>query len=141
MYLTIKALHLISMVAWFAGLFYIFRLFVYHLKYTERSGVPETMVEMERKLIKIIIRPAAVLTILMGGILLMLNPALLSAGWIWLKLFLVVLLIVYQIFATYTHSRLTRGDYFLTEKQCRMINEVPTLLLIGVVLLAVLKPF
>lgn len=139
-YLWLKALHLIFMVAWFAGLFYIFRLFVYHVKFKDKKEMCEAYTLMERKLLYIIMHPAMALTILFGILLITQNPSLLRAPWFHTKLLLVLLLVVYQVFAGITHKRFVRGDFFLSEKACRLINEVPTILLIGIVILAVVKP-
>ncbi len=139
-YLVLKALHIIGMVAWFAGLFYIFRLFVYHVKYQNNPELCQAYSQMERKLLYIIMHPAMLVTILLGLLLISQNPVVLSAPWFHLKLLLVVVLIAYQIFAGMTQKRFARGDFFLSEKACRIINEIPTLVLIGVVLLAVIKP-
>jgi protoporphyrinogen IX oxidase len=139
-YLWLKAFHLIAMVAWFAGLFYIFRLFVYHVKHKNNPEITQAYVEMERKLIYIIIHPAMLMTILFGILLISQNPPVLRASWFHLKLALVLLLIGYQIFAGITQKRFARGDFFLSERACRIINEVPTLILIAVVILAVIKP-
>jgi putative membrane protein len=139
-YLWLKALHLIFLVAWFAGLFYIFRLFVYHAKFKDKKEMREAYTLMERKLLYIIMHPAMALTILFGFLLIVQNPAVLSAAWFHAKLLLVLFLVVYQVFAGITHKRFARGDFFLSEKACRIINEVPTLLLIGIVILVVVKP-
>lgn len=140
LYLWLKSFHLIFMVTWFAGLFYIFRLFVYHVKFRENSEMASAYSLMERKLLYIIMHPSMLLTIGFGVGMLILNPTLLKQGWIHLKLSLVLLLIAYQIFSGVTHKRFSKGNFFLSEKACRMINEVPSLLLIAIVLLAVLKP-
>ena len=139
-YLWLKALHLIFLVAWFAGLFYIFRLFVYHAKFRDKPEMREAYTLMERKLLYIIMHPAMALTILFGFLLIFQNTVVLRAAWFHAKLFLVLFLVVYQVFAGITHKRFARGDFFLSEKACRVINEVPTLLLIGIVILAVVKP-
>jgi putative membrane protein len=139
-YLWLKAFHIIFTVAWFAGLFYIFRLFVYHAKFKDRKEMCEAYALMERKLLYVIMHPAMALTILFGFLLIAQNPAVLSAAWFRAKLLLVLFLVVYQVFAGITHKRFARGDFFLSEKACRVINEVPTLLLIGIVILAVVKP-
>jgi putative membrane protein len=140
LYLWLKAFHLIFMVAWFAGLFYIFRLFVYHAKYQDQESMGTAYSLMERKLLYLIMHPAMLMTLLFGVLLISLNPSVLSAPWFHAKLALVVLLIAYQIFAGITHRRFARGNFFLSEKACRWINEIPTLILIGVVILAVVKP-
>lgn len=139
-YLWLKALHLIFMVAWFAGLFYIFRLFVYHAKFKDKPEMREVYTLMERKLLYIIMHPAMALTILFGFLLIVQNPPVLNATWFQAKLLLVLLLVCYQVFAGITHKRFAREDFFLSEKACRIINEVPTFLLIGIVILVVVKP-
>jgi putative membrane protein len=141
MYLTLKALHLISMVAWFAGLFYIFRIYVYHALHRDQPGISSVFNTMAGKLLKIIMRPAAVATVTFGSALLFLSPSLLASGWIWMKLVLVTFLFIYQGVAEWTHLELRQDRYPFTEKQCRIINEVPTLILLSVVFLAILKPF
>lgn len=140
-YLWLKAFHIIFMVAWFAGLFYIFRLFVYHAKYRDQANMREAYALMERKLLYIIMHPAMLLTLLLGIMLIALNPSVMQAPWFHAKLLGVVFLIGYQIFAGITAKRFARGDFFLSEKACRMINEVPTLLLIAIVILVVVKPW
>ncbi|HEX5036505.1 MAG TPA: protoporphyrinogen oxidase HemJ [bacterium] len=140
-YLWLKALHLIFMVAWFAGLFYIFRLFVYHAKFKDKPEMRDAYTLMERKLLYMIMHPAMALTILFGFLLILQNPAVLRAPWFHAKLLLVFLLVCYQVFCGITHKRFARGDFFLSEKACRMINEAPTFLLIAIVILVVVKPF
>jgi len=140
-YLWFKALHLIFMVAWFAGLLYIFRLFVYHVKFKDQKNMTEAYTLMEKKLLYMIMHPAMTLTLVFGIGMLTLNPSLLKQGWIHAKLFCVALLIGYQVFAGITHKKFKRENYFLSEKACRIINEVPTLLLIAIVFLAIFKPF
>lgn len=140
-YQYVKAFHIIAMVAWFAGLFYIFRLFVYHVKHRERPGMAEAYAEMERKLMRIIMDPAMLVTTVLGVWLLAQNPGFLKQGWMHAKLSAVLLLIGYHVFAGITRRRFARGDYFLSERACRFINEAPTLLLIFIVIMVVVKPF
>jgi protoporphyrinogen IX oxidase len=141
LYLWLKAFHIIFMVAWFAGLFYIFRLFVYHAKYRDQDNMRQAYALMERKLLYVIMHPAMLLTLLLGILLIALNPAVLRAPWFHAKLLGVALLVGYQVFAGITAKRFARGDFFLSEKACRFINEVPTLLLIAIVILVVIKPW
>src|SRR5579883_2382566 len=139
-YQWIKAFHLVAMVAWFAGLFYIFRLFVYHVKYKDREGMRTAYEEMERKLMRIIMDPAALVTIGLGIWLVVLNPGYLKQGWLHVKLLCVLLLLGYHGLAGVTRARFARGNFWLSERACRMINEVPTLLLLIIVIMAVVKP-
>lgn len=139
-YLWLKAFHIIFMVAWFAGLFYVFRLFVYHAKFKDQDNMRQAYALMERKLLYIIMHPAMLLTLLFGLLLISLNPSVLRAPWFHLKLFAVALLIGYQVFAGIVAKRFARGDFFLSERACRFINEVPTILLIVIVIMVVVKP-
>lgn len=139
-YLWIKAFHIIFMVAWFAGLFYIFRLFVYHAKHRANTEIAAAYSVMERKLLYIIMHPAMTLTLIFGILLITMNPSVLYAGWFRFKLIAVGLLIGYQTLAGFTHKKFSQGQYVFSEKACRMINEVPTILLILIVILVVVKP-
>jgi protoporphyrinogen IX oxidase len=135
----IKAWHVVFMVTWFAGLFYLPRLFVYHATTTDRAGLERFQV-MERRLFAIT-TIGAVLTAVFGVWLLARAPALLETGWLRAKLALVLLLIAYHAWL----GRLVR-DFAADRNRhsarwYRWFNEVPSLLLIGIVLLAVARPF
>lgn len=136
--LWIKALHIIFMVAWFAGLFYLPRLFVYHAM-AEDVPSRERFKVMERKLYVGIMAPGAVLT-LVFGLWLWLGYGF-SGGWLHAKLVLVALLIAYHLWCgkllkDFRDDRNTRGHMWY-----RWFNEVPTVILLGVVMLTVVKPF
>lgn len=140
-YLEFKAVHIISVIAWFAGLFYIFRLYVYHRQNSENKEACKIFSMMECRLLYFIITPASILTLLSGAGLITLNPAYLEQKWLWLKLFFVGLLLTYQFLSWFTYRRFQNAQFVLSEKQCRYINEWPTLVLIVVVFLVVLKPW
>jgi protoporphyrinogen IX oxidase len=136
--LWLKALHIIFMVTWFAGLFYLPRLFVYHALSTDRASLERFKI-MERKLYFGIMTPGALLTILFGTWL-WLGYGF-GGGWLMLKLVLVSILIVYHLYCgalllAFKHERNHHGHVFY-----RWFNEFPVLILIAVVLLVVLKPF
>ncbi|HZC76587.1 MAG TPA: CopD family protein [Ktedonobacterales bacterium] len=137
--LWIKAWHVIFMVTWFAGLFYLPRLFVYHASATDTPGVERFRV-MERRLLAITTF-GAVLTAVFGFWLLVLNPALLQAGWMRAKLSLLVLLVAYHAWCWHLVRAFAAGRNVHTQAWYRWFNELPTLFLIGIVLLAVAKPF
>ncbi len=140
LYLWLKAFHIISLIAWYAGIFYIWRLFVYHSMSTSREAKEQFMV-MERKLLSVIMKPAAILTILPGVWMLVLQWDAFSVSlWIWLKIVLVLLVLFQHGLAEYYRRRLAAGVEY-PHKKFRILNEFPTLLLIGIVLLVVLKPF
>lgn len=135
--LWIKALHLIFMVTWFAGLFYLPRLFVYHAL-TDDSAGRERFKLMERKLFYGIMTPGGVLTIVFGTWLWLGYGV--SGGWLHLKLALVALLIAYHIYCgkllnDFKHDRNRHGHVWY-----RWFNEFPVLILIAVIVLAVVKP-
>ena len=135
--LLIKSLHLIFMVTWFAGLFYLPRLFVYHALSTDVISLERFKI-MERKLYYGIMTPGAVLTVVFG-VWLWLGYGI-GGGWLHAKLALVALLIGYHLYcgkllADFKRDRNRHGHVWY-----RWFNEVPVLILIGVVLLAVLKP-
>ena len=140
--LYIKAFHIIFMVTWFAGLFYLPRLFVYHAMADDRAG-KERFKIMERKLFFGIMTPGAVLTVISGLWMLVGYAWDAYAGTVWLhiKLALVALLIFYHIYCgkllvDFKHDRNQHSHVFY-----RWLNEAPVLVLIAVVILAVVKPF
>lgn len=140
MVLWIKAIHIIGFTAWFAGIFYIWRLFVYHAE-TSSQEVRDQLAIMERKLYKFIMRPAMVITLACGVLLFYFQwDAISRSAWIWLKLGLVAFVVINHFLADYYRRQLAQGVSYRGRK-FRFLNEVPTLLLICIVLLAVLKPF
>jgi len=140
-YLLFKSLHLIAVISWMAGLLYLPRIFVYHAENLKDKNTSLIFKTMERKLYFYIMTPAMVLTWVFGLILISsLGPEVLSATWIKLKLLLVILLTLYHFYL----SKLL-GDFNLdrntkSSKFFRIINEVPTILLILVVFIVTFKP-
>jgi putative membrane protein len=142
LYPWIKALHLISVVAWMAGMLYLPRLFVYHVGVAAGSEASETFKVMERRLLRAIMTPAMIATLIFGGMLAGM-PGVIDwrLGWFPVKLLLVVAMLaihygLYRWQRDFAADRNRHGATFY-----RAINEVPTLLLIGIVILAVVKPF
>ena len=132
-YLWVKAGHVIAVIAWYAGLFYIFRLYVYHVQKREEPAVTATLEVMERRLLRGIMMPAMVVSIGLGATMLWMQPALLKMPWLHLKLTAILFLLGYHGLASHTRKRFLAGDYFLSETACRWINEVPTVLLFVIV--------
>jgi putative membrane protein len=137
--LWVKALHVAFMVTWFAGLFYLPRLFVYHAQATDREGVARFKV-MERKLFFGIMTPGAILTIAFGLWLWLGYGVGAGAGWLHVKLVVVLLLIGYHLWCgkllmDFRHDRNTRSHVWY-----RWFNELPVAFLFAVVILAVVKP-
>jgi len=142
---TVKALHIIFVVTWFAGLFYIFRLFVYHAEAQETKEELEREILikqykiMEWRLWYIITWPSAILTLICGVALLYFNPSYLSQPWMLLKLFFVACLYAYQIWGQRIFKNLYEDRRTYKAYHMRMLNEVSTLVLIAVVFLVVRK--
>lgn len=140
MYVWIKALHVIAVIAWMAGMLYLPRLFVYHCEADAGSKQSETFKVMERRLLKAIINPAMVVTWL-AGLYLAWAGQWLSAGWFHGKLLLVLILSgIHGLFSRwvkdFANDRNRRSQKFY-----RIINEVPTILMIGIIVLVIVKPF
>ena len=141
MYLWIKTVHIIAVFAWWAGLIYIFRLFVYHRKHGASPELARTFGEMEEKLLRIIMLPAAGVSAVAGFGMVAAVPAYMRSGWLAVKLASVAGLTAYHILAVITRRRFAQGDYFLSERACRIINEVPTLMLFIIVAMVIVKPW
>ncbi len=140
MILWVKALHLIAVISWMAGLLYLPRLLIYHFDSKVGSNQSETFKTMERKLLKVIMTPAMIATWCFGIWLAYLNGAWLE-GWFVSKLFLVTLLSAFHGFEAGWVREFGEDQRRRTQKFYRLANEVPTLLMIGIIVLAVVKPF
>lgn len=139
-YLWIKALHIMAVVTWFAGLFYLPRLFVYHAMSDDQIS-RERFKIMERKLYRGIMTPSMVAVIALGAWLLYLSPQWLSMGWMHIKLLLVVLLVAYHHVCLIYLKQLAGNRCRRSHVFFRWFNEMPVIALLIIVLLAVLKPF
>jgi len=145
MYEWIKALHVIAVISWMAGMLYLPRLFVYHCEAEKGSKQSETFKVMERRLLRAIINPAMIATWALGLWLAWLGPdsryGWFDSGWLQAKIVLVLLLsAVHGLFARWVKAFAADQNQH-SQKFYRIINEVPTILMIGIVILAVLKPF
>ncbi|MAX90639.1 MAG: TIGR00701 family protein [Pseudomonas sp.] len=140
LYLWLKALHIVAIVCWFAGLFYLPRLFVYHAM-SEDAISRDRFQVMERKLYRGIMIPSMIATLAFGIGMIALNPALFSGGWLHAKLALVVLLIGYHHMCGAQLKRFARNENTRSHVFYRWFNEFPVLLLLAIVILVVIKPF
>ena len=139
-YLTFKALHLIAVISWMAGLLYLPRIFVYHSE-TNNNEIQETFKIMERRLFLYIMNPAMILSWLFGFLLLhTIGPQLFKELWLIAKLILVVSLTFYHFFLFNCLKKFSINKNNHTPRFFRTINEVPTVLLIAVIFLVVFKP-
>lgn len=141
-YLWLKALHVISVIAWMAGLLYLPRLFVYHCDVPLASQSSETFKVMERRLLRVIMTPAMLASWLFGLALIAISPAVdWGSGWLHLKLFLVVAMSgLHGMMARWRREFLDDRNHH-TARFYRMVNEVPTVLMIAIVLTVIIKPF
>lgn len=139
-FLWIKVLHIVAMVAWMAGMFYLPRLFVYHAGVATDSDQARIFIVMERRLMRMIMLPALLVT-WMSGLYLAYQAGFLGQGWLHGKLLLVIILTgVHGCFGQ-IRKDFAQGANRRSATFYRVVNEVPTLLLIGIVILVVIKPF
>jgi protoporphyrinogen IX oxidase len=140
LYLWLKAFHVIAVIAWMAGMLYLPRLFVYHCETPKGSIQSETFKIMERRLLKAIINPAMGATWILGLVLIW-QGGWITSGWLHAKILLVLIMsgvhgMLSRFVRDFAEDRNTRPAKFY-----RMINEVPTVLMIGIVILVIVKPF
>ena len=140
-YLLFKSLHLIAVISWMAGLLYLPRIFVYHVENKEKKEATDIFEVMERKLFFYIMQPAMILTWIFGLILIYLNGVeIFSQLWMQIKIVLVVLLTIYNAYLGRCLFALKNFTNTRSARFFRIINEIPTLILIIVVFLAIFKP-
>lgn len=140
-YLVIKALHVIAFIAWMAGMLYLPRLFVYHVDAKSGGDLDNTLKIMERKLLRYIMNPAMIATLVFGVVLMVTVGMQNLGGWFHVKtLLLFGMFGVHGMFSKYRKD-FEQGENKKSAKFFRVINEVPTVLMIGIVFLAIVKPF
>jgi putative membrane protein len=140
-YLLFKSLHLIALISWMAGLLYLPRIFVYHVENKEKKEATDIFEVMEKKLFYYIMRPAMIFTWIFGIILIYLNGLeIFSQLWMQLKIVLVILLSAYNDYLRKCLVSLKDNSNTRSSKFFRIINEVPTIMLILIVFLVIFKP-
>tara|TARA_Y100000389_G_C17254204_1_gene409677 strand:- start:43 stop:477 length:435 start_codon:yes stop_codon:yes gene_type:complete len=140
-YLLFKSLHLISVVSWMVGLLYLPRIFVYHVENNQKKEVTNIFEVMEKKLYFYIMRPAMILTWIFGIVLIYLNGIeVFSELWMQIKLVLVILMSAYHEYLGKCLLALKNNTNTKSSKFFRIINEIPTIMLISIVFLVVFKP-
>ena len=140
-YLLFKSLHLIAVVSWMAGLLYLPRIFVYHVENKEKKEATDIFEVMEKRLFFYIMRPAMIFTWIFGLILIYLNGIeIFSQLWIQIKIVLVILLSAYNDYLGKCLSSLKNNTNSRSSKFFRIINEIPTILLIIIVFIVIFKP-
>ena len=143
-YLSVKALHLIFVICWFAGLFYIGRIFIYYKEAESKSENEKIILQnqflvMAKRLMYIILWPSVLLTSIFGWIMVFRNPALLDLDWMKVKLVLVSLLLLYVIICQLLLNQMNNGKIITSEFKLRLFSEAATLFLISIVFIATLK--
>ncbi|MEC4804551.1 MAG: protoporphyrinogen oxidase HemJ [Jaaginema sp. PMC 1079.18] len=143
-YYWFKAFHIIGVVVWFAGLFYLVRLFVYHAEAATQPEPAQSILKnqyeiMEKRLYGIITTPGMIVTVVMAIGLISTEPGVLKSPWLHAKLGLVGLLLLYHFYCRRIMKKLAADDCQWTGQQFRALNEAPTLLLVTIVMLAVFK--
>jgi putative membrane protein len=141
-YSWILAFHVMSVISWMAMVFYMPRLFIYHTEYKKNgSAFTDVITIQEEKLWRIIGNPAFLASLLSGSLMIFLNPALFDSGsWLYIKLFLLLFLIIYHFSLNYIRKLLADDNCTKSGKFFRFYNEIPTLLMIGIVIMVVIKP-
>jgi putative membrane protein len=140
MYLWLKAFHIIAVISWMAGMLYLPRLFVYHCGAAPGSPQSETFKTMERKLLRAIINPAMIATWILG-LWVAHEGGFLKSGWLHAKFALVVVLSGYHGLLVRWMKDFAADRNQRSEKFYRIVNEIPAVLMVGIVILAVVKPF
>jgi putative membrane protein len=140
LYAWLKVLHIVSLIAWMAGMLYLPRLFVYHAEAEAGSAQSETFKVMERRLLKAIMNPAMISTWVFG-FWLAIEGGWFSAGWLHAKLALVIAMSGLHGYLAATTKRFAADRNTKSARFYRVLNEVPTLIMIGIVILVVVKPF
>ncbi len=141
-YNWILAFHVMSFVSWMAMLFYLPRLFIYHREHADVKAFTDIVKIQEYKLFKYIGVPAMWATVISGGTMLYLNSGIFSSGgWMHAKLLFVALLIAYHFSLEILRKKLIENPHYKSGKWFRVYNEVPTLLMIAIVIMVVVKPF
>ena len=140
-YLLFKSLHLIAIISWMAGLLYLPRIFVYHVENKEKKEATDIFEVMEKKLFYYIMRPAMILTWIFGLVLIYLNGIdIFSQLWMQIKIVLVILLSVYNDYLGRCLESLKNNSNTRSSKFFRIINEVPTIILVFIVFIVIFKP-
>lgn len=140
-YLVVKALHIIAVIFWMAGMLYLPRLFVYHHQAQSAGELEGALLIQEGNLLKIILNPALIAVWVLAIVMIAANPALFSQGWFHFKLLLVIAMSGIHGFYAASAKKFAKGERPRSEKFWRIMNEGPAILVIIIVLLAVVKPF
>lgn len=138
----IKALHVIAVIFWMAGMMYLPRLYVYHSQAVPDGEMEKALIGQEHRLLRIIINPAMIVAFLLGLVLVVLrHDQLAMISWLWIKLFAVFILFYIHGILAADRKKFARGERPRSEKFYRILNEVPAILIIIIVIMAIVEPF
>ncbi|CAO5679097.1 MAG: hypothetical protein NEHIOOID_00207 [Holosporales bacterium] len=137
-YDILKIIHIIAVICWMAGLFYLPRLFVYHVEEAKKYNAEPLFLKMQDKLYRFIMQPSLVITFL-SGLYLAYDAGFFKSPWFHMKFLAVFLMAIFHFYLRGIHKKLLRNDIPFSGRYLRMINEIPTVLLIVIVILVVLK--
>ena len=142
-YLYVKAFHLISVISWMAGMLYLPRLFVYHANVKNTKEINDTFIIMENRLLRYIMNPAMILTWAFGIVLVLhpLSPVDHTSKWFMIKFILVLIMSGLHGYFSYCRKKLLHNNAFYSPKYLKYLNEAPTILMIIIVIMVVVKPF
>jgi putative membrane protein len=140
-FLWYKAIHVISVISWMAGILYMPRLFVYHTRAKKGSEMDKTFQVMERKLLRFIMNPAMISSYVFGLLTAYIYGFVALGMWFHLKMFAILLMTIFHGFLAKWRKDFEKGKNIHSEKFYRMANEIPTILMIISVLLVIIKPF
>lgn len=140
-YDLLRALHIIAVIAFMAGMLYLPRLYIYHVKAEKGGELSETLKVMERRLLRAIINPASIVMVILGGLMIWANPELMKQGWFHAKLGLLFLMFGCHGAFSKWRKKFAADQNEKTDTFYRVWNEIPTVLMIAIVLLVILKPF
>ena len=141
LYLWLKAIHVFFVIAWMAGMFYLPRLFVYHTEVAPGSEADRLFQTMERRLLRIIINPAMIMVWVLGLSMIAMDPSLLKQGWLHGKILLVLILSGLHGAMSKWRRDFANGTNRRSARFYRLMNEVPTICVLIIVILVILKPF
>ncbi len=141
LYLWLKAAHVFFVIAWMAGMFYLPRLFVYHTEVAPQSEADRLFQTMERRLLRIIMNPAMIMVWILGVAMIAMDPGLLKQGWLHAKFLLVLILSGLHGAMSKWRRDFANGTNRRSARFYRLMNEVPTICVLIIVVLVILKPF
>lgn len=142
-YPIFKTIHIIGIISWMAGLLYLFRLFIYHFDYGQENPQIHSLLSlMETRLFKYITHPAMIVSTLAGVLMIYANPMLFAQNWFRVKFVCALLMIIVTGYSRHILNRFSQKSYQpYTSKTLRILNEIPTLLMIIIVIMVIIQPF